>query len=484
MRTNRSLVIANVMVVTILSLLSVRATAQGGREVSPGRALSIYAPNPAYFQSAEGKPLVFIGDYQASPTSPTAVPIDPNYDYLAYLDTLRANGLNFAKVWINYGIEAEYDSETSFGGYHRFNLMPFLRVGPGLANDGRAKYDLTQLNSLYFDRVAAFCAAARQRGIYLHLVLIDAWIFRVPSLWKFHMYNQANNVNGVDGDPKRTGVSTDPEQGSCSLGNTQVLEAEKNYVRRLVDTVNDFDNIMFEVANENYYNLRWEMAMAEFVHEYEMSKPRRHLVMPMDLPDHDYKGPSYDATAHNDHSKTWKTWDLAQLHARFLAARDLKQPLIYDTDGIESNDNPVQRKGFWTAFASGGHVNYTDYSFQPEVGGDEGGLRRADTRQQLGYLANFTRHVHFWEMHPVDWVRSGDAYALGSPQGAVVYLPSGGSVELDMQGMSGSFRARWYDPRNGLFSESTMVAGGKTQTFQAPSPRDWALDLQREGADK
>jgi len=206
--------------------------------------------------------------------------------------------------------------------------------------------------------------------------------------------------------------------------------------------------------------------------------------MPLDLPDHDYKGPSYDATAHNDHSKTWKTWDLAQLHARFLAARDLKQPLIYDTDGIESNDNPVQRKGFWTAFASGGHVNYTDYSFQPEVGGDEGGLRRADTRQQLGYLANFTRHVHFWEMHPVDWVRSGDAYALGSPTGAVVYLPSGGSVDLDMHDMPGNFRARWYNPRDGIFSESTMVVGGKTRTFQAPGPRDWALDLQREGADK
>jgi len=479
--TKRVPIIAHVMGVSVLLLVSVPATAQGGREVSPGRALSIYAPNPAYFQSADGKPVVMIGDYQASPTAPTAVPIDPDYDYQVYLDTLKASGLNFAKVWIFYGLEAEYDSETPFDDYHRFNLLPYLRVGPGLANDGRPKYDLTQFNPLYFERLAAFCAAACERGIYLHLVLIDAWDFRIPALWKFHAYNRANNVNGVDGDPKGTGLATDPEQGACSLGNTQLLEAEKAYLRRTVDAVNDFDNILFEVANENYYNLRWEQSIAEYVHEYEKSKPRQHLVMPMDLPDHDYAGPSYDARQHVEYDKTWKTWDLPRLHARLLAGRNLKQPLIFDPDGIESNDNPVQRKAFWTAFVSGGHVNYTDYSFQPEVGGDERGVRRAELRRQLGHLAAFTRQVHFWEMHPVDWVRSGEAYALASPQEAALYLPSGGNVEVDMQGMPGSFRAKWFNPRNGLFSEVSTVVGGKVQTFAAPDLRDWVLYLQKEG---
>jgi hypothetical protein len=479
--TKRTLIIAQVAVAAILHMVSVPAAAQVEPKAPRSKALSIYAPNPAYFQSAEGKPVILIGDYQASPTGPTAVPIDPNYDYQVFLDTLKASGLNFAKVWIFYGIEAEYTSETPFDDYHRFNLLPYLRVGPGLANDGRPKYDLTQFNPLHFERLAAFCAAARERGIYLHLVLIDAWIFRVPPLWKFHAYNRANNVNGVDGDPKGTGVSTDPEQGACSLGNTQVLEVEKAYLRRTVDAVNDFDNILFEVANENYYNLRWELTVAAFVHEYEKSKPRQHLVMPLDLPDHDCGGPSYDATARNDHSKTWKTWDLSQLHARLLAARDLKQPLIFDSDGIESNDNPVQRKAFWTTFASGGHVNYTDYSFQPEIGGDERGLRRAELRRQLGHLATFTRQVRFWEMHPVDWVRSGDAYALASPLEAILYLPSGGNVDLDMQGMTGSFQAKWFNPRNGLFSESSTVAGGKVQTFAAPDLRDWVLYLQKGG---
>jgi len=472
---NRKLLL---LLVAAAAAFSTSAAARTGS--AAGKSVTIYAANPAYFESPDGKPVVMIGDYEASPTAPTGVPMDPNYDHRAFFDTLKANGLNFAKVWIFYGVEAEYDSETAFDEYHRFNLLPYLRVGPGLANDSRPKYDLSQFNPYYFERMAAACAAARERGIYLHLVLIDGWIFRIPVLWKFHAYNRANNVNGVDGDPKNTGMSTDPEQGSCSLGNTQVLQVEKAYLRRLLDAVNDFDNLLFEVSNENYYNLEWELSMARFVHEYEKGKPRQHLVMPLDLPDHDYGGVTYGADPKNDHTKSWKTWDLPQLHATLLAARGLKQPLIYDTDGIESNDNPVQRKGFWTAFVSGGHVNYTDYSFQPEIGGDERGARRAELRHQLGHLASFTRQVRFWEMHPADLIRSGDAYALASQREAIIYLPTGGNVEVDVEGMAGSLRARWYNPRNGLFGEPSTMAGGRTLTFRAPDLHDWVLYLQKE----
>jgi hypothetical protein len=455
-----------------------RAAEPPGANPPASKALAIYSVNPAYFISPEGKPIVMIGDYEASPICPTGVPMDPNYDYNLFFDTLKANGLNFAKLWIFYGVEAEYDAETPFDAYHRFNLLPYLRSGSGLANDGRPKYDLTQFNPFYFERIAAACAAARARGIYVQLVLIDGWIFRIPALWKFHAYNVDNNVNHVDGDPKRTGMSTDPEYGSCSLGNSRVLEVQKAYLRRLIDAVNEFDNVLFEVSNENYYNLEWETSIARFVHDYEKDKPLRHLVMPLDLPDHDYGGLSYGANFNNDHTKSWKTWDLAQLHSKLLAARGLKQPLIYDTDGIESDDNPVQRKGFWTAFVSGGHVNYTDYSFQPEIGGDERGLRRGELRRQLGHLADFTRHVCFWEMHPADLVRSGNAYALAGRDEAVLYLPEGGNVDVALEGMPGSLRAKWFNPRNGLFGESSEVAGGKTQHFAAPDLHDWVLYIK------
>jgi hypothetical protein len=101
-------------------------------------------------------------------------------------------------------------------------------------------------------------------------------------------------------------------------------------------------------------------------------------------------------------------------------------------------------------------------------------------RRQLGHLAAFTRQVRFWEMHPADWVCSGDAYVLASPHEAILYLPGGGKVGVDMQGLTGSFRAKWLNPRNGLFSEPSAVTGGEMRTFTAPDLRDWVFYLQKE----
>lgn len=446
-------------------------------------AISILPSNPAYFQASDGTPVILVGDYEGSPTAATGTTTDPNYDFRLLFDTLKTHGFNFARLWIFYGLEAEWDNETFPDAYHRFNVMPYLRTGPGTANDGRPKYDLTQFNPLYFERLAAACAAARERGIYLQLILIDAWIFRVPLIWRYHVFNAANNINGVDGDPRGTKQSSDPDSGSCSLNNTKVVAAEKALLARILDSVNDFDNVLFEVANENYYNLEWELSMARFVHDYEKNKPRQHLVMPLDLPDHDYGGPSFDKNAHNDHSKIWKTWDLEQLHTKLMAARNLRQPLIYDPDGLETRDDPIVRRAFWTAFASGANLDYLDYSLQPEDGGDERGLRRLELRRQLGHLAAFAHQLSFWEMHPEDGpVRSGGGYLLAGPREAVVYLPGGGQVELDMAAMLGDFRVKWFNPRNGVFGETSQVAGGKVNGFTAPDRRDWVLCLEREPA--
>jgi len=56
--------------------------------------LAVYQRNPYYFWSPDGKPVVLIGDYTWGTFS------DVDYDYKAMFDTLKANGLNFARVWV------------------------------------------------------------------------------------------------------------------------------------------------------------------------------------------------------------------------------------------------------------------------------------------------------------------------------------------------------------------------------------------------
>jgi hypothetical protein len=69
--------------------------------------------------------------------------------------------------------------------------------------------------------------------------------------------------------------------------------------------------------------------------------------------------------------------------------------------------------------------------------------------------------------------KSGEVY--------LVYLPSGGTTELDMSGASGTFLVRWFDPRNGGDLREGSVphvqAGGQVALGTPPEEpeQDWAI---------
>lgn len=54
----------------------------------------------------------------------------------------------------------------------------------------------------------------------------------------------------------------------------------------------------------------------------------------------------------------------------------------------------------------------------------------------------------------------------------VVYLPGGGTVELDASRLAESVTARWFDPRTG---ETRAASGAGSGTFTAPDRNDWIL---------
>jgi hypothetical protein len=67
----------------------------------------------------------------------------------------------------------------------------------------------------------------------------------------------------------------------------------------------------------------------------------------------------------------------------------------------------------------------------------------------------------------------------------LVYLPSGGSADLDLTGATGQLSVNWFDPRNGgalkRGSVASVKAGGKVALGAAPgSPEeDWLIVVRR-----
>ena len=151
-------------------------------------------------------------------------------------------------------------------------------MGPGNALDGKPKFDLTKFNQTYFDRLRSR-AGSRAQGIYVSVMLFNGWSVERKGSgenpWRGHPYQRDNNVNNVDGDPLRRGHGT----ALHTLQDWPLTFYQQAYVRKVIDTVNDLDNVLFEICNEcGPDSLRWQYAMIRFVKGYEATKPKQHPV--------------------------------------------------------------------------------------------------------------------------------------------------------------------------------------------------------------
>ncbi len=97
---------------------------------------------------------------------------------------------------------------------------------------------------------------------------------QVGNPWQGHPFNKANNINGIDGDLNGDGQG--PEIHTLDAP-TEILERQQAYVRQVVDTVNDLDNVLYEIGNEMHVgSVKWQYRMIEYIREYERSKPKQH----------------------------------------------------------------------------------------------------------------------------------------------------------------------------------------------------------------
>ena len=88
---------------------------------------------------------------------------------------------------------------------------------------------------------------AGQRGMYVSQMLFNGWGLQfgeprnpfLASPWK-----AGNNVNGINGDPRNTGIGRDVQ----TLNNPAITAIQENYVRRVVDALDDLPNMLFRSA--------------------------------------------------------------------------------------------------------------------------------------------------------------------------------------------------------------------------------------------
>jgi hypothetical protein len=414
--------------------------------------LRVHPTNPRYFTDGSGRAVYLTGSHTWSNLQDIG-PSDPPkpLDFIAYLDFLQKHHHNFIRLW-------RWEMpKFRFGGnpFQFCEPHPWKRTGPGLARDGKPKFDLTQFNRSYFDRLRQRVEAAGKRGIYVSIMLFEGG---AKEWWEFHPFHPDNNVNGIDGG----------RLDYYTLKRPRVLALQEDYVRKVIDSVNNLDNVLYEICNEaGAYSTDWQYHMIRFIKAYEATKSKQHPV-----------GMTFQYATEQRGTNT----NLFQSPADWISPNpeggymddpppaDGRKVVLNDTDHLWGEGGNVD--WVWRSFLRGHHPLFMDrikvltdipltWHLEDIPGAEE--IRRA-----MGATRKMANRINLAEMRPLPDLSSTRYCLANAGKEYLVYAPGGGEITVELPPGRGSFFVEWMHPVEGSIMSSGRVAGGGKRAFKAP----------------
>lgn len=392
------------------------------------------------------------------------------FNYTAFLDLLASNNHNFFRLW-----RAENAKGGETGDNFWFDPMPYKRTGPGTALDGKPKFDLNQFDQAYFDRMRSRIIEARARGIYVSIMLFDGWSVEskisTHHPWIGHPFNQANNINGINGDPNANGNGEEIQTLNNPRTATQqiILPLEDAYVLKVIDTVNDLDNVLYEIGNESdggSVETAWQYHMINYIKSYEATKPKQHPVgMTAEYPNGN----------NTDLFNSPADWISPNGDINNPPVVDGSKVVLYDTDhlcGICGD-----RQWVWKSFTRGGNPVFMDPYDSTAMGrGAPSGYNRNNSndvslRLNLGYARTYANRMDLQGMTPRTSTSTCSTQYCLVKDGVeyLVYRPlTSGSVTVNLTSAIGQLSYEWFNPANGTVAGTGVTTGG---AFLAPLRR-------------
>lgn len=368
-------------------------------------------------------------------------------------DQLVTNNENLCRNWVWHNSRWE---DITFGNHAEANgligPLPFKRTGPGSALDGQPKFDLNQYDQTFFDGLRTGLIAAASRGIYVTVMLFQGYSNDTRSPWFGHFFNVNNNINGVNGDLNDDGDGAE----IFTLENPEVTAIQDAYVRKIIDSVGDLDNVIWEIANEApETSVRWQYHMINLIKSYEVTKGKRHPVL-MSAAGSDpailFTSPA-DAVAPG----TQLFESRIDPYASNPPAATGDKVAILDTDHIGLklwDDIDFSLQWIWKSFTRGYNLIYQEMS-------------NNSAAQVGGYTRVYARKMNLAAMTPREDLTSTH-YALAYPGSEyLVFQPESGSFTLNIS--AGIYRYEWFDPALAqVISTGSIAVSSGDRSFSPP----------------
>lgn len=433
-----------------------------------------------YFTDEAGKAIYLTGSHVWTSVQDwgTSDPPEP-LNYSGFLDFLQEHGHNFTRLWAwEHARWLAWSPEDYY-----ITPLAYQRTGPGNALDGKPKFDLTRFNDEYFDRLRNRVTAAADRGIYVGVMLFQGFSLegkgKAGRPFRGHPFHRDNNINGIDGDPNADDQAVEVH----TLTVPAVTSIQEAYVRKVIDTLNDQDNVIWEIANEcSRESWAWQFHMIRLIKSYEAAKPKQHPVW-LTVP----WGPG-DNTASNQ--RLWESPADAISPSKFgmdyqnnPPAADGRKIVLIDTDhlwGIGGN-----RAWVWKSFTRGLNPLFMDAKYgipgwTPTPDADAPDSK--DARRSMGHTRRLAEQFDLQAMspQPADSSEpSSTRFCLFRPGIAyIVYQPKSGEFTLALP--QGRYSYAWLDPQTGrIQKDEPLDATGVDHTFTHPFARDAVLVIEK-----
>ncbi len=234
--------------------------------------IRLHPDNPHYY-FFQGQPTVLI----TSAEHYGAV-VNKDFDYVPYLDVLKSYGLNYTRIYPGalFEPQGKFMKGNTLGPKPRSLILPWGRSQVPGYNLGGNKFDLDQWNPEYFARLKDFVFKAGERGVVVEICFFNA---QYSDTWPISPLYYENNIQGV---------GKCVYQDAQTLKHPDVVKREDDYVRKITQEVNSFDNVILEMCDEapDIGNPPtplaeagpWVAHLTEVVSDTELNLPKKHLV--------------------------------------------------------------------------------------------------------------------------------------------------------------------------------------------------------------
>jgi hypothetical protein len=259
-----------------------------------------------------------------------------------------------------------------------------------------------------------------------------------------------NNVNGINA----------PDTTSTTLENAQVTALQEAYVKKIIDTVNDLDNVLYEICNEaGPSSTSWQYHMIDVVKTYQATKQNQH---PVGMT-FQYPGGS-NSTLFNSRAD-WISPNEGGGYKSDPPVASGSKVVISDTDHLWGHTGGTPEWA-WKSFMRGLNTLFMDRGVGtlPPVADWRGAVRDA-----MGHTRMYAQKMDLAAAVPQNSSTAcSTRYCLVNPGlEYLVYQPGSGGFSVNL--LAGTYQYEWLNVRTGaVAARGSVTASNGSRTFSPP----------------